>query len=127
MTGHSRDARGSRRVDTGVQLTREQASCVLSATWLAANGSPWPRDRASGPDKLQNNDNVTSRSLCSYEIFTAVTQAAERFYEVPIKHLQYFFKNALSCVRRGCLRDGHMHFFKRSVFKLLGLCATSLS
>ena len=42
-------------MDTGVQLTREQASCVLSATWLAARGSPWPRDRVPAADKLQNN------------------------------------------------------------------------
>ena len=43
-------------MDTGVQLTREQAGCVLSASWLAANGSPWARDRVPAPDKLQNNN-----------------------------------------------------------------------
>ena len=41
-------------MDTGVQLTREQAGCVLSASWLAANGSPWARDGVPAPDKLQN-------------------------------------------------------------------------
>ena len=39
-------------MDTGVQLTREQAGCVLSASWLAANGWPWARDRVPAPDKL---------------------------------------------------------------------------
>ena len=43
-------------MDTGVQLTREQARCVLSGSWLAANGSPWPRDRIPAADKLQNNN-----------------------------------------------------------------------
>ena len=43
-------------MDTGVQLAREQAGCVVSATWLAANGSPWPRDRVPAADKLQNNN-----------------------------------------------------------------------
>ena len=37
-------------MDTSVQLTREQAVCVLSASWLAANGSSWARDRVPGPD-----------------------------------------------------------------------------
>ena len=43
-------------MDTGVQLPREQAGCVLSASWLAANGSPWARDQVRAPDKLQNNN-----------------------------------------------------------------------
>ena len=42
-------------MDTGVQLTREQAGCVLSASWLAVNVSPWARDRVPAPGKLQNN------------------------------------------------------------------------
>ena len=43
-------------MDTGVQLTREQASCVLSATWLAANSSVWACDGVPAPDELQNNN-----------------------------------------------------------------------
>ena len=43
-------------MDTAVQLTREQTGCVLSASWLAANGSPWARDRVPAADKLQNNN-----------------------------------------------------------------------
>ena len=43
-------------MDTGVQLTLEQPGCVLSASWLAANSSPWARDRVPAPEKLQNNN-----------------------------------------------------------------------
>ena len=43
-------------MDTRAQLTREQGGCVLSASQLAANGSPWARDRIPAADKLQNNN-----------------------------------------------------------------------
>ena len=43
-------------MDTGVQLTREQAGCVLSGSWLATNGLPWPRDQIPAADKLQKNN-----------------------------------------------------------------------
>ena len=43
-------------MDTGVQLTREQAGRVLSASWLAANGLQWAHERVPAPEKLQNNN-----------------------------------------------------------------------
>ena len=58
-------------MDTAVQLTREQTGCVLSASWLAANGSPWARDRVPAADKLQNNN---FRSV-SYTHLTLPTKA----------------------------------------------------